>query len=66
MDKPQVTEYMHGFQVRIWYVSGSMDSISGLEFLVAAARYSEACTNPRVLAAEVRSQSCATVAAFTR
>lgn len=61
-----VVEHKVGFQVKLWYRSGSMETIPGLEFMTAASLYGEGEDNPRVCAGEVHDSRGMLVASFER
>jgi hypothetical protein len=54
------------FQVKIWYASGSSEVISHIDFMSAAAIYSEALDRERAIAAEVHCPGGCLAATFTR
>ena len=61
-----VVEHKAGFHVKLWYMSGSMERIPGLEFMTAASLYGEGEDNPRVCAGEVHDSRGMLVASFER
>lgn len=54
------------FQVKVWYASGSSETISHIDFMAAASIYGEAEDNPRAIAAEVHCPGGCLAASFTR
>lgn len=54
------------FQVKVWYASGSAETVSHIDFLAAASIYSEAQGNVRVVAAEVHCPGGCLAARFMR
>lgn len=61
-----LTEHVRDFQVKRWYVSGSVEIVSNLGFEAAASAYAGSKDNRRVCAGEVHDAYGGLVAAFTR
>lgn len=61
-EQPQETPEVL-FQVKLWYASGSMETVSNVDFLAARSIYSEGVASERVCAGEVHLQSTGQVVA---